>query len=73
MKAAGKKVSKSAEVVEVAPIPVVEVIEEVVQPQKEEEPSEEVKNRLRVQFTKPIVKYIGIHFICQLYLKYCNR
>lgn len=68
MKAAGKKVSKSAvEVVEVAPVPIVEVVEEVVS-QKEEEPSEEAKNRLRVQFTKPVVKYIGIllfsfHFI----------
>lgn len=67
--------SKSAvEVAEVAKIPIVEVVEELVQPQKEEEPSEEVKNRLRVQFTKPIVKYIGIRFIChQLYLKFCNR
>eukprot|EP01036_Dinobryon_divergens_P023350 gene23350-31686_t len=62
MKAAGKKVSKSAvEVAEVAKIPIVEVVEELVQPQKEEEPSEEVKNRLRVQFTKPIVKYIVSH------------
>jgi hypothetical protein len=45
-------------VVEVAPNPVAEVAELPPAPQ-EEEPSEEAKNRSRVQFTKPIVKYIG--------------
>ena len=70
MKTAAKKGNKTtAPAEDVVPTPVLEVAEDGKElSNKEEEPSEEAKNTSRVQFTKPIVKYIGTIICTQIFI-----